>query len=104
MDINFSDILLDETLHENVSVYYISTDPQALRTRFDKIDGLRFVVMNLDIFYYLIMDCLMKFVLKLNILLVEKLVLKIVLIIILEKSELIHVSLYILKKYLLFML
>ena len=42
IDINFSDILLDEKLYENISVYDISyntsTGPKPLRIRFDKID------------------------------------------------------------------
>ena len=47
-DINFSDILLDEKLHENISVYDISyktsTVPKPLRIRFDKIDGFIMVL------------------------------------------------------------
>ena len=43
-DIDFNDILLDEKLCENVSVYDIlyktSADSKPLRIRFDKIDGL----------------------------------------------------------------
>ena len=43
VDISFSDILLDEKLYENISVYDISyktsTDPKPLGIRFDKIDG-----------------------------------------------------------------
>ena len=43
IEINFSDILLDEKLYENISVYFISyktsTVPKPLRIRFDKIDG-----------------------------------------------------------------
>ena len=43
IDINFSDILLDEKMYENISVYDISyktsTDQKLLRIRFDKIDG-----------------------------------------------------------------
>ena len=45
------------------------------------------------------MDCLINFVIRLNILLVKKLVLQIVLIIILERSELIHIILCQLKTY-----
>ena len=41
--INFSNILLDKKLYENVSVYNISyktpTGPKLLRIRFDEIDG-----------------------------------------------------------------
>ena len=40
---NFSNILLDKNLYENISVYNISyktpTGPKPLRIRFDKIDG-----------------------------------------------------------------
>ena len=43
------------------------------------------------------MDCLIKFVIRLNILYVKKVVLQIVLIIILEGSKLIHMILYLLK-------
>ena len=43
IDINFSDILLDEKLYENISVYDISyktsMGPKLLRIRFHKIDG-----------------------------------------------------------------
>ena len=42
-DINFSEILLDEKLYENISVYDISYNtligPKPLQIRFDKIDG-----------------------------------------------------------------
>ena len=42
IEINFSDILLDEKLYENISVYFISyktsTVPKPLLVRFDKID------------------------------------------------------------------
>ena len=41
--INFSNILLDKKLYENISVYNtlhkIPTGPKPLRIRFDKIDG-----------------------------------------------------------------
>ena len=41
--INFSNILLDKKLYDNISVYNIShktpTSPKPLRIRFDKIDG-----------------------------------------------------------------
>ena len=43
VDIYFSDILLDQKLYQNVSVYDISyktsTRPEPLRIRFDKING-----------------------------------------------------------------
>ena len=43
IDINFSNILLDEKLYENILVYKLSyktsAGPKLLRIRFDKIDG-----------------------------------------------------------------
>ena len=53
-DINFDDILLNEKLYENISVYETSFKTskgrKPLRTRFDKIDEfIRFVVVKLDI-------------------------------------------------------
>ena len=68
------DINLDEKLYENISVYDVSyktsTGPKPLRIRFNKIDG--FIRIRLGEFGYLIMDCLIKFVIRLNILLSEK--------------------------------
>ena len=54
IDINFNDILLDEKLYENISVYHISyktsTNPKSLCIRFDNTDGfINFVVVNLNI-------------------------------------------------------
>ena len=47
--INFSNILLDKKLYENISVYNIlyktPTGPKSLRIRFDQIDGF---IMSLD--------------------------------------------------------
>ena len=47
-DINFSNILLDKKLYENISVYGItyrtSTGPKTLRIRFDKIDGFIIII------------------------------------------------------------
>ena len=47
--INFSNILLDKKLYENISAYNISyktpTGPKPLRIRFDEIDGF---IMLLD--------------------------------------------------------
>ena len=63
------------------------------------MDLLLFLMVKLSIQYYLIMTCLIKFVIRLNILQVKKVVLQIVLIIILERSELIDIILYLLKKY-----
>ena len=57
---HFSDIVLDKTFYENISVYDIlyktSTCPKPLRTNFDKKDGFIFVlagkVKHLIIFDY----------------------------------------------------
>ena len=58
-DINFSDILLDEKLYENILVYGISyktsTDPKPLRIRFDKIDGF-IVVLDSKIKHLILFD------------------------------------------------
>ena len=54
-------------------------------------------LVNLDICYYLTMNCLIKFLIRLNILKVKKVVLRIILILILVKSELIHTIIYQLK-------
>ena len=97
--INFITILLDKKSYENISVYNISnktpTGPKPLHIRFDKIDGfilsLGGKIKNLILFDY---GCLIKFVIRLNILSVKRVVLQIVLIIILERSELIHIILY----------
>ena len=47
-DINFSNVLLDKKLYENISVYDISyktsTGPKPLRIRFNKIDGFIMVL------------------------------------------------------------
>ena len=47
-DINFSNILLDKKLYENISVYGItywtSAGPKTLRIRFDKIDGFVIII------------------------------------------------------------
>ena len=49
-DINFSYVLLDKKLHENISVYDIlyktSTGPKLLRIKFDKIDGFILFLMS----------------------------------------------------------
>ena len=57
--INFSIILLDKNLYENISVYNIlyktTTDLKPLRTRFNKIDGF---IISLDskIKYWILFD------------------------------------------------
>ena len=72
--INFSNILLDKKLYENISIsntlYKTPTGPKPLRIRFDKIDGF---LISLDgkIRHLMIMDCLIRFVTRLNILRVK---------------------------------
>ena len=102
--IKFNNILLDKKLNENISVfnnsYKTPTGPQPLRIRFDKIDGFIFSVVgkikHLILFDYGLLN---KICDKIKFLISKKLVLQIVLIIILERSGLIHVILYLLKKY-----
>ena len=71
-----------------------------MRIRFDKIDGL-FRVRRGEFGYLVLTDhgLFDKIYDKIKYLISEKVVLQIVLIIILEKSELIHIILYLLKKY-----
>ena len=70
--INFSNNLLNKKLYENISVYNISyktpTGPKPLRIRFDKIDGFIIALDSKNKHLILIMDCLIKFVIRLNIL------------------------------------
>ena len=94
--ITFSDISLDEKLYENVSVcdisYKPSTGPKPFRIRFDKMDG--FIRLHDGEFRYLVLfnhGLFDKICCKIKYLISEKVVLQIVLIIILEKSELIHI-------------
>ena len=104
--INFNNTLLNKKLHEHISVYNISSKcprgPKPLRIWFDKIDGciisLDGIIKHLLLFDY---GCLIKLVIRLNIL-SKKVVLQIVLIILLERSKLIHIILFLLKKYELF--
>ena len=71
--INLNNILLNRKLHEYISVYNISykcpTDRKLLRIRFDKIVGfitsLHGKIKHLLLFDY---GCLIKFVIRLNIL------------------------------------
>ena len=50
IDINFSDILLDEKLNQNISVYGISCktskDSKPLRIRFNKVDGFIMILVS----------------------------------------------------------
>ena len=105
---SFSNILIDKKLYENISVYNIlnktTTCPKPLCIKFDKIGGLLYHLMvKLSIWCYLIMDCLTKFVITLN-LLSKKVILQIVLTTILGRSELIHIILCLFKKYWLFIM
>ena len=92
---NFRNILWDKKLFENISIYKISYKnpvvPKPLRIRFDEIDGF---VISLDVkikplilFDYRLFN---KICDKIKYIISKKVVLQIVLIIILEKSELIH--------------
>ena len=106
---NFSSILLDKKWYEDISVYNISyknlTGPKPLHIKFDKTHGF-IIALNgknkqLILFYYGLFN---KICDKIKYVISKKVVLQIVLIIILEKSELIHIILYLLKNYWLFML
>ena len=98
-DTIFSDILLGKKLYKNISVYDIlnktSVGPKPLCIRFDKIDGFIIVldgkIMHLIVFDYGLLN---KICDKIKYLISKKVVLQIVLIIVLEKSELIKVSRY----------
>ena len=111
LDIDFNNILLDEksfkNKYEKILIYDISyktfMGAKPMRIRFDKLNGFIKIMMELDIYYYMIMKDIMQFIIGLNILEVKKVVLKIVLIITLEEPGLIHIIFYLLKKYWLFM-
>ena len=98
-NINFSNILLDKKLYENISVYNISyktpTGPKPFRIRFDKIDGFIAAIdgknKHLILFDYGLFN---KICDKIKHLISKKVVLQIVLIIVLERSELIHIAIY----------
>ena len=98
VDINFSNILLDKILYD-IS-YKTSTSPKPFHIRFDKINGFIRVrggeFRHLVLFDYILFD---KVCDKIKYLISEKLILQIVLIKILAKSELIQITLYLLKKY-----
>ena len=97
-------MILDEKLYENISVYSISykasTGPISLHIRLDKIDGfIMFLygkVKHLVLFDYGLFN---KICDKIKYLISKKVVLQMVLITILEISELIDIILYLLKKY-----
>ena len=103
--IDFSDISLEEKLYkennENILIHEISynssTDAKPLRIRYDKIDG--FIKIHNKIRYLVLFDWCDKVYDRIKHLISENVVLQIVLIIILQESELIHMILYQLKKY-----
>ena len=103
-DINFSNILLDKKLYGNISVYDISyktsTGPKPLGIRFSKTDGL-IIVLDDKTKHLILFDCGLfnKISDRIKYLIIEKVVLQIVLIIILGRSDLIHIIFYLLKKY-----
>ena len=95
-------ILLDKKLYDKISVYTISyktlTGPKPLLIRFHKIDGF---IVSLDgknkqliIFDYGLFNNICD---KIKYLISKKVVLQIALIIILERSKLLHIILYLLK-------
>ena len=74
-DINFSNNLLDDKLYENISVYDIlyktQTGPNLLRCVLGsrkQMDLLQFLIVKLNIKYYLIVGSLIKLLMRLNIL------------------------------------
>ena len=99
--INFTNISLGKKLYENISVYSISyktpTYPKPFRISFDKIDGfiksLDGKIKHLILFDYGLFN---KICDKIKYVTSKKVVLQIVLFIILEKSEVIHLILYLL--------
>ena len=100
-DIYSVDILLDEKIDENISVYDISykssTGPKPLRIRFDKIDG--FIRVHGSEFKHLVLfdnGLFDKICDKIKYLISEK---SRIADSILEKLELIHIIIYQLKKY-----
>ena len=103
--IDFSDISLEEKLYkennENILIHEISynssTDAKPLRIRYDKIDG--FIKIHNKIRYLVLFDWCDKVYDRIKHLISENVVLQIVLIIILQESELIHMILYQVKKY-----
>ena len=105
VEIDFSDISLEEKLYkennENILIYEISykssTDAKPLRIRYDKIDG--FIKIHNKIRYLVLFDWCDKVYDRVKHLISENVVLQIVLIIILQESELIHMILYQVKKY-----
>ena len=99
---------IDEKIYKNILIYDISHKTfmisKPLRIWFDKIDGfiklyngIRYLALLGHSWYDNICD-------SIKYLISKKMVLKIVLIIILQESELTHITLYLLKKYWLFIM
>ena len=109
IDFNFSGILSDEKLYENISVYKISykpsNGPKPLHFNSNKVDEFirvrRGEFRHLVLFDYGLFD---KICDKIKYLISEKRVLQRVLIIILEKLEFVHCIIYPLKMYWLFVM
>ena len=80
--------------------YKTSTGPKPLCIRFNKTDGFIFIL-NGKIKHLILFDygLFIKICDKIKYLITKKVVLQIVSIIVLEKSKLIHINLYLLKKY-----
>ena len=102
--INFSNILLDKKLYGNISAYNIlyktPTGPKPLHIQLDKVNGF---IVSLDhknkhliLFNYGLFNEICD---KIKCLICKKVVLQIVLTIILERSEFIHITVFLLKKY-----
>ena len=106
---NLVKFLLDKKLYKNILVYDISyktfTSPKPLRIRFDKIDRFN-IVLDGKIKHLRLLDYeLVKQICdKIKYIIIKTVVLQIVLIIILERSGLIHLILYLLRKHWLFIM
>ena len=92
--------MLDEELHKEKdnfiydNAYKTSAGAKPLRIRFNKVDESIKTHDKISILYYLIIVIAIKFVRRLIILEMKKVVLQIVLIIILQESDLIHINFY----------
>ena len=107
-DIDFDNILLEKKSFENILIYDISYKAlmgvKPLSIRFDEVygvikiyDGTRYLQLFSSWFYRRIDD-------RMNYLIVKKVIINMVLIIILEEPEFIHIIPYIWKKYLYFIM
>ena len=86
-------------------MYKTPTGPKPLRIRFYKIDGFIIAldgkIKHLVLFDYRLLDNICD---KIKYLISKKKILQIVLVIILERSKLIHIIIYLLKKYWIFIM